>query len=150
MVFRHRQGGIISASTEKTSEAHVIEVMQRLQQTFAISLENFCITLSTDVIPARYLVNIELASGSLLPKPEHFLQAFDETMKEVQKFYAMKRGDQIPEPYLRILAPGSFEILRQRMINSGIAEAQLKFPHVSEDRHWLDGLITLQEVRLKD
>lgn len=150
MIFRHRRGGIISSSTEKTSEAHVIEVIKRLQQTFDVVLENFCITLSDDVIPSRYLVNIELAAGSSLANPEQFLQAFDDTMKEVQKFYAIKRRDQIPLPRLRILAPGSFETLRQQMIGRGVAEAQLKFPHVSEDRHWLDGLTVMQEIRLSD
>jgi hypothetical protein len=148
MIFRHRRGGIISSSTEKTSEAHAIEVMKRLQQTFDVRLENFCITLSDDGIPAHYLVNIELAEGSSLANPEQFLQAFDDTMKEVQKFYEIKRRDQIPPPRLRILAPGSFETLRQRMMRRGVAEAQLKFPHVSEDRHWLDGLPVIQEVRL--
>ena len=148
MIFRHRRGGIISSSTEKTSEAHVIEVMVRLQQTFAVALENFCVTLSDDVIPAHYLVNIELASGSSLSNPEQFLQAFDDTMKELQEYYAIRRRDQIPLPRLRILAPGSFETLRQRMLDRGVAGSQLKFPHVSEDRHWLDGLTVLQEVRL--
>ncbi|MEB3231957.1 MAG: GH3 auxin-responsive promoter family protein [Leptolyngbyaceae bacterium] len=148
MVFLHRRGGIISSSTEKTSEAHVIEVMRRLQQTFNVVLENFCITLSEECIPAPYLVNIELALGTRLSEPEHFLQTFDDTMKEVQKFYAIKRRDQIPPPRLRILAAGSFETLRQRMIHHGVAEAQLKFPHVSEDRQWLQGLAIDQEVRL--
>jgi hypothetical protein len=34
------------------------------------------------------------------------------------------------------------------MIDRGIAEAQLKFPHVTEDRQWLSDLIIEQEVRL--
>ncbi len=147
MIFRHRRGGVISSSTEKTSEAHVIEVMRQLQQRFNIALENFCVTLSDDVIPAHYLVNIELTPGASLTNPEQFLHAFDDRMKDVQKFYAIKRHDQIPPPRLRILAPGSFEQVRQRMIHQGVAEAQLKFPHVSEDRHWLDGLTVVQEIR---
>jgi hypothetical protein len=149
ILFRHRQGGVMSSSTEKTTEAHVIEVMGRLQQQFGISLENFCITLSKDAFPAHYLVNIELAQGSDLDDPELFLQQFDEVMKDVQEAYALKRKDQVPLPRLRILAPGSFESLRQHMIQSGVAEAQLKFPHVSEDRDWLTQLTVLQEVRLE-
>jgi hypothetical protein len=94
------------------------------------------------------LVNIELAEGDILPEPEQFLQQFDDTMKEVNAFYGIKRRDQIPLPRLRILQPGSFSILRQRMIQRGIAEAQLKFPHVTEDRQWLSGLVVEQEIRL--
>jgi GH3 auxin-responsive promoter len=148
IIFRYRRGGVMSSSTEKTTEAHAIHTMQTLQQRFEISLENFCITLSEAEIPPHYLVNIELAEGDTLSEPEQFLQQFDDTLKEVNAFYGIKRRDQIPLPRLRILQPGSFSTLRQRMIQQGIAEAQLKFPHVTEDRQWLSDLIVEREVRL--
>jgi len=37
--------------------------MQALQQEFSLPLEDFCITLSENDVPAHYLVNIELAPG---------------------------------------------------------------------------------------
>jgi hypothetical protein len=138
----------MSSSTEKTTEFHAIQTMQILQQAFNISLENFCITLSKDAIPPHYQVNIELTPDSTLPDPEKFLQKFDDTLKEVHAFYAIKRRDQIPLPRLRILKPGSFEQLRHRLVQRGMTESQLKFPHVSEDREILEGLEIEQEVRL--
>jgi hypothetical protein len=47
---------------------------------------------------------------------------------------------------LRILAPGSFEQVRQRMIQRGAAETQIKFPLVSEDRTLLADLSVEQEI----
>lgn len=149
MIFRHRRGGVLSSSTEKTTEAHVVETMRILQQQFDISLENFCITLLEEAAPSPYLVNVELASGSTLSNPEKFLQSFDDTLKTINLFYEMKRRDQIPLPRLRILAPGSFEQFRQRRIQKGAAEAQFKFPHVSEDRNLLEGLRVQQEIGLE-
>lgn len=149
IVFRHRRGGVMSSSTEKTSEFHVLQTMQILQEAFNISLEYFCITLSKDATLPHYLVNIELAPHVTLADPEKFLQKFDDTLKEVHAFYAIKRRDQIPLPRLRILKPGSLQQLRQRMIQQGMAESQLKFPHVSEDRDILAGLAIEQEVRLE-
>ena len=148
LLFQHRCGNVISASTEKTTEAHAVRTLQILQQRFNVLLENFCITLSKDCIPSHYLVNIELAAGSTLSDPEEFLQQFDNTMKELQIGYAVKRRDQIPSPRLRILAPGSFESLRQRLMQRGVAEAQLKFPHVTENRNFLDNLTITQEIHL--
>jgi GH3 auxin-responsive promoter len=148
MIFRHRRGGVMSSSTEKTTEAHVIDTMQKLQSCFEVSLENFCITLSEAETPPHYLVNIELAKNSVLPDPAGFLQLFDSTMKEVNAFYGIKRRDQIPLPRLRVLASGSFAKLRLQMIRQGMAESQLKFPHVSEDRNLLAGLTVEQEIRL--
>lgn len=146
-VFRHRRGGLLSSTTEKTTEFHVTQTMQLLQKEFGIALENFCITLADDVIPAPYLVNIELAHGHTLDNPERFRQRFDETLKEVHASYEVKRRDQVPPPRLRILAPGSFAEVRRRMVNRGVAESQIKFPQISEDRSLLAGLTVAQEVR---
>ena len=136
-IFRYRYGGMISASTEKTTEFHVVQVMQRLQQTFHVKLENFCITLSDDLVHPHYWVNVELAPGYQLDDPKAFIQQFDVELKDIHFSYQVKRKDQVPPPQLRILAQGSFDQLRQRMINQGVSEVQIKFPLVSENRRLL-------------
>jgi len=147
LVFRHRRGGLLSSATEKTTEFHAIQTMQILQQEFGITLENFCITLSDDKIPPHYQVNVELADGSTLEDPDKFIHRFDQVLADVHASYATKRPDPIPDPRLRILAPGSFNQVRQRLIDRGTLESQIKFAHLSDDRHYLDGLTVLQEVR---
>jgi GH3 auxin-responsive promoter len=150
IVFRHRRGGLLSSTSEKTTEFHVTQVMQVLQQEFNLPLEDFCITLSDDVIPAYYLVNIELAPGKTLENPQQFLDRFDRQLQAIHTSYAVKRinNDQIPPPRLRILAPGSFAIVRQRQLDRGIPDSQLKFPHINEDRNFLAGLRVEREVQL--
>ena len=148
LVFRHRRGGLLSSTTEKTTEFHVTQVMQALQQEFSLPLEDFCITLSENDIPAHYLVNIELAPGQTLERPQAFLASFDGKLQEIHTNYEVKRRDQVPPPRLRILAPGSFATLRQRQLQRGIPDSQLKFDHTSEDRSFLAGLAVEQEFRL--
>jgi len=150
ITFRHRMGGLLSSTTEKTTEFHATQVMQRLQQEFGLPLENFCITLSEHEVPAHYLVNIELPSGQALSDPQAFLNRFDRLLKDIHVSYEVKRRDQVPPPRLRILASGSFAIVRQRLLQKGIPDSQLKFPHISEDRQFLAGLQVAQEVRLPE
>ncbi|MGB3615009.1 MAG: GH3 auxin-responsive promoter family protein, partial [Elainellaceae cyanobacterium] len=139
-IFRHRRGGVMSASTEKTTEFHVTQTMGQLQEEFDVILQNFCITLS-EGIPPHYWVNIELMEEQTLTEPDRFLARFDEVLRQVHTSYAIKREAQlVPAPHLRILEPGSFEQLRQRMIRRGISAGQIKFPLVTEDRQWLAGL----------
>jgi hypothetical protein len=151
LVFRHRLGGLLSSTSEKTSEFHAIQVMRSLQQEFNLPLEDFCITLSEHEIPPHYLVNIELPSGHSLSNPHQFINQFDIKLKAINENYERKRGElQVPPPRLRILAPGSFATVRQRLLQQGIPESQLKFPHISEDRKFLAGLNVQQEVRLEE
>ncbi|MBD2124104.1 GH3 auxin-responsive promoter family protein [Trichocoleus sp. FACHB-262] len=150
IVFRHRRGGLLSSTTEKTTEFHVTQVMQSLQQEFGLPLEDFCVTLAEDVIPAHYLVNIELLPGQALDNPSAFLHRFDQKLKEIHTSYEVKRRDAVPAPRLRILAPGSFAIVRQRQLKKGVPDSQLKFPHISEDRSFLAGLTVAQEIRLPE
>ncbi len=150
IVFRHRRGGILSSTTEKTTESHATQVMQALQQEFGLLLEDFCITLSENEFPAHYLVNVELADNYTLSNPQAFLRRFDEKLKEINVYYKAKRRDQVPSPRLRILASGSFAIVRQRQLLKGIPDSQLKFPHISEDRNFLAGLLVEQEIRLPE
>lgn len=148
IVFRHRRGGLLSSTTEKTTEYHLTQTMQALQQEFNIDLDDFCVSLSEHEFPAHYLVNIELAAGQSLSNPEAFLDRFDYWLGEFNQQYGIVRKGQIPPPRLRLLAPGSFAIVRQRQLQRGTSDSQLKIPHLTEDRNFLQGLEVLQEVRL--
>lgn len=148
IVFRHRRGGLISSTTEKTSEYHLTQTMQALQQEFGIALDDFCVTLSEQEFPAHYRVNIELAEGQTLSDPQTFLDRFDHWLGEFNDQYRIVRKDQVPPPRLRLLAPGSFGMVRQRQLQRGTSDSQLKIPHLTEDRNFLTGLEVLQEFHL--
>lgn len=151
IVFRYRRGGTLSATTEKTTEYHATQVMQTLQQEFGVPLEDFCLTLSESVISPHYLANIELLPGQTLENPQAFLASFERQLQAANTSYAVKRPiNVIPPPRLRILKPGSFAILRQRQLERGVPDSQLKFPHISQDRQFLAGLAVEQEIRLPE
>ena len=149
IVFRHRQGGLISSTVEKTTEAHAVAVMQRLQTEFNLILEDFCITLSEKETPAHYIVNIELINEENVPNWQKFLERFDEMLREVNPRYGSKREDLVPPPRLHLLARGSFNLVRQRQREKGVPDSQLKFPHISEDRSLVADLQVLEEYQLQ-
>ncbi|MBD3883355.1 GH3 auxin-responsive promoter family protein [Phormidium tenue FACHB-886] len=148
IVFRHRYGGLLSSTTEKTTEFHAAQAMSALQQEFGLQLEDFCITLCECEFPSPYLVNIELSAGQTIDNPAQFLQRFDHWLGEFNRPYRTVRSAQVPPPRLRILAAGSFAIVRQRQLQRGTSPSQLKILHISEDRQFLAGLVVLEEVRM--
>lgn len=148
MIFRHRRGGILSSTAEKTTEAHVTDVMRDLQQEFSLTVHDFFVTLSEKEFPPYYLLNIELPSETNLTDADlkRFLHRFDERLQQANRRYESKRKDEIPSPRLRLLSKGSFDVVRQRQIDRGIPDSQLKFPHISEDRQLFRGLTVEREV----
>ncbi len=149
IVFRHRMGGLLSATSEKTNEFHATQVMQQLQKEFDLPLASYCITLSENEIPPHYLLNIELLPNHPLNQPEKLLAEFDLKMQQANVSYEEKRCKNIlPPPRLRILAPGSFATVRQRLLQKGIPDSHLKIPHINEDRKFLAGLDIEQEFKL--
>jgi GH3 auxin-responsive promoter len=146
IVFRYRRGGLLSSTTEKTTEFHVTQVMQQLQQEFGVQFDDFCITLSMAENPARYVVNVELASGSSLANPIGFIGRFDELMGLYNDPYKTARHSDVPPPQLRILATGSFAQVRQQRVDRGMFDSQLKIPHISEDRRYLADLTVVESV----
>ncbi|MGB0696611.1 MAG: GH3 auxin-responsive promoter family protein [Rhodospirillaceae bacterium] len=148
--FQRRAGGQLSSVLEKTTEHHVLTVINGLQEEFGLALQDYCITLSEQEIPPHYLVNLELAPGSHLADPQGFLRRFDEALKQINWLYGMLRKDRIPPPKLRILAQGSFFALRQRRVAIAQASADVKLPHVSEDRQFLDGATILEAFDFVD
>ncbi|PNW45151.1 UNVERIFIED_CONTAM: GH3 auxin-responsive promoter [Euhalothece sp. KZN 001] len=149
IVFRHRQGGLISSTVEKTTEAHAVAVMQQLQAEFNLILEDFCLTLSEAETPAHYIVNVELTPQENIPNWQQILRRFDEILKEINPRYGAKREDLVPPPRLHLLAPGSFQMVRKRQLEKGVPDSQLKFPHISEDRSLVAGLEILASIELE-
>ncbi|QDZ41284.1 GH3 auxin-responsive promoter family protein [Euhalothece natronophila Z-M001] len=149
LIFRHRRGGILSSTSEKTTEAHVIAVLRSLQEEWGMTIHDFFVTLSEKEFPPHYLLNIELPPESKLEESSHFLRRFDELLKETNPHYALKREGEVPPPRLRILAPGSFDIVRERLIDRGVPDSQMKLPHISEDRQLFKGLTVQQEITLE-
>lgn len=150
LIFRYRREGLLSSTTEKTTEAHVTKVLRSLQEELSLKIHDFFVTLSEAEFPAPYLLNIELPANTNFRDYVHLLRRFDELLRETNSHYDLRRSGDIPPPRLRILGNGSFDIVCQRQIERGVPDAQLKFPHLSEDRQLFAGLTVEQEIRLPE
>lgn len=150
ITFLQRAKGVLTSTTEKTTDAQVMQAMQTLQKDFQLSLENFCVTLSSEGFPPPYVLNLELSPHRQLKDPQRFLKAFDSQLQTLNTCYQVERQSTVPAPILRILAPGSFAELSQRLVAKGMPESQVKILNLNPDRQYLQGLQIEQEVFLND
>lgn len=147
IVFRYRQGGTLSAISEKTTEYHVTQALAALQG--SLPIEDFCVTLSPSLIEPYYILNVELAENATLSEPQKLLQIFDNEMQRANESYALKRKkNDITFPQLNLLAPGSFKRLRQQRLKPDMSDdAQVKLSHISCDRTLLDNITITHQIR---
>lgn len=147
IVFRYRQGGTLSAISEKTTEYHVIQAMAALQE--KLPVQDFCVTLSESLTEPYYILNVELTQEAQPHTLDHFLQAFDQQMQQANESYGLKRQkNDITAPQLNVLAAGSFKQLRQRRLKPGSSDdVQVKLPHISSDRTLLEGITITHKIR---
>ncbi|MBE9076227.1 GH3 auxin-responsive promoter family protein [Romeria aff. gracilis LEGE 07310] len=150
IAFRYRRGGTLSAISEKTTEYHAVQVMTALQAKFSLPVEDFCITLSQEMLLPYYILNIELAGDLEAAEAAAVLQAFDQQLGVVNSSYRLKRENHdIAAPQLNVLKPGSFYQLRQNQLAAGQGDdTQVKLPHISRDRALLSETQIIWQLRL--
>ncbi|MDJ0705539.1 MAG: GH3 auxin-responsive promoter family protein [Leptolyngbyaceae cyanobacterium MO_188.B28] len=150
ITFRYRQGGALSAISEKTTESHAVQVMSALQEKHHLTVEDFCISVSGDVIAPFYVLDLELSSPGTLEQPKQLLADFDQLLQSVNMSYALKRGkDDIASPQINVLKAGSFARLRQQKLDQGALEAsQAKLPHINRDRNFLKEAEIVQHIKV--
>ena len=148
-IFRHRYKGFITSVGEKTTEYHVTKTISQLEHQLNVKLANFCVTL-TDEIPPCYVVNVELPAGETLDNPKAFITGYDKLLSECHNLYGVKRQDQVKAPILRILKPGTFQNLQDKMIRKGMSETQIKLPKISNDRQLFDESTVMAEYQFED
>ncbi|MEM9905536.1 MAG: GH3 auxin-responsive promoter family protein [Cyanobacteria bacterium P01_D01_bin.44] len=150
ITFRYRRGGTLSAISEKTTEHHVTQAVAALQAQSTLTIEDFCVTLSPDLLTPHYILNLELPENAPLPKPQQILTDFDRSLQSANISYALKREkNDILAPELTIVKPGSFRQLRQQRLKPGQFESMdIKLPHISCDSTLLEGLTVEQRFRL--
>lgn len=150
IAFRYRRGGTLSAISEKTTEQHLTQVMTRLRSTHSLPLEDFCLTVSAELLKPYYVLNLELSSPVTGAALTALLHDFDRQLQIANPSYGLKRqnGD-MASPQLNLLASGSFAHLRQQQLKPGLADdAQVKLPHLSRDRALLATVEIVQQIQL--
>ena len=145
--FIRRLGGVVCSTVEKTTDYHIAQTMEQVAARCSIPLVNFCVTLTDDCFPPAYAFNIELqADASPHTDLPGLLTEFEQALQNANQTYKMERQHAIPPPRLRVLAAGSFERLKQKLMDGGMPEYQLKILNLTDRRNYLDGLSVEQEL----
>lgn len=134
--FVEREGQVINVSSEKTAEHHIVEAIDIASKLVEEPLVDYFVAPNVERTPGVYLLALEEWQHDCQDrmKVREFLRAVERALCEVAPYYLEERelGTIGPMEAL-LLKPGAFERYRQRLVDTGRADSQLKTPHAIPD-----------------
>jgi hypothetical protein len=131
VAFLHKAGKVLSATGEKVTEQQVVKAMERAGA--GVALAGFSVALGWSDPPAYRLL---LEEVECLPEAERFALAerFDQELAQMNIEYEAKRkSSRLALPVVEPLPTNTYANYRQRLVESGRPEGQIKPPHLLVD-----------------
>jgi hypothetical protein len=134
--FLHRAGATCSLTGEKLTEEQVTGAVAVAAAQCKLEIESFTVVPAATGFP-RYVALVEFkdsAANGGGAQPGQFAARFDRALAESNVEYGSKRSSQrLAAPELWIVAPGSFAAQRQRRVDQGTSDSQIKPTHLSRN-----------------
>lgn len=144
--FVRKGQGMTSITGEKLTESQVTGALLDVVGENGYEIEHFTACVEWGE-PPRYAFYVEAGDGMTTDRLRAFAGAMDRAISTRNIEYEAKRESQrLGPPVLRRVAPGTYQLLRQRRVAEGAPEAQVKIPQLSPNMQFGDGLEVREEV----
>jgi hypothetical protein len=144
--FLHRTGHTCSLTGEKLTEDQVARAVHETASDLHLPLQAFTLCPVFKPFP-HYTLLAELETV-----PDHsflrrFLAYVDHNLGRRNVEYQSKRSSQrLGAPELWVLPPGSYAALRQRKVEAGVSDAQVKFSCLTRDPKWCQQFEIVEQI----
>jgi len=147
--FLHRTGHTCSLSGEKLTESQVADSVCSAASRLGLILESFTLCPATRPYPHYFLLAEVEAPLSQL-RANLFLTTLDEYLGLNNVEYRAKRSSRrLGAPELGLLPPGSHASLRQRRLNNGANDAQIKIARLTREPDWDKQFQVMERISCK-
>lgn len=135
--FQYKGGNVSSFTGEKLTELQIVEAMSLLLKDADFGCRFFSVIPEFKPNP-HYQLLLELDDALWLESSEadkrlqELAAGYDRKLSELNVEYMAKRQSQRLDPVVvQLLSPGAYERLRQSLVASGVADAQIKLSHLN-------------------
>jgi hypothetical protein len=144
--FVRKGQGMTSITGEKLTESQVTGALIDVVRGNGFEVEHFTACVEWGE-PPRYAFFAEVGEGTTTDQLRGFATAMDRALSAHNIEYEAKRESQrLGPPVVKRVAPGTYQLLRQRRVAEGAPEAQVKIPQLSPNMQFGDGLEVREEV----
>jgi hypothetical protein len=144
--FIRKGQGMTSITGEKLTESQVTGALLDVVGEDGFEIEHFTACVEWGE-PPRYSFYAEAGESMTTDRLRAFVGAMDRALSNRNIEYEAKRESQrLGAPVVRRVAPGTYQMLRQRRVAEGAPEAQVKIPQLSPNMQFGEGLDVREEV----
>ena len=144
--FERKGQGIMSITGEKLTESQVTGALVEVVDANGYDVRHFTAAVEWGE-PPRYALYAELGESMTTEQARELAARIDRALCQRNEEYQTKRESQrLGSPVLKRVAPGTYQVLRQRRVAEGAPEAQVKLPQLSTSMTFGDGLEVLEEI----
>ena len=137
--FQYKAGNTFSFSGEKLTDRQVVSAMKVVLERRREAVRFFTLVPQFEPSP-HYQLWLEVEGSTSV---NDLVEEFDQQLCRQNIEYEAKRKSQRLDPVsLKLLNPGCYEALRQRLASSGVADVQIKVSHLNpkaEIKAFLEG-----------
>ncbi len=125
--FCYRKKQMVNVAGEKMDMGSVASVIDEFEEEYQLDVNDFCVYMDEDEIPARYVILIELNRSMVPVLPEDIHRRIDQMFRRVNLDYDdCRKLKEIGMPKVVFLKQGTFEAYKEHLRNSGKEVGQHK------------------------
>ncbi len=147
--FLYRRGALLNLMGEKTSEQAARLAVEEALATQGLQPTDYSAVEETDALPGHYVFFVEF-QGAVGPQVDtaRLGSALEEALCRTNPFYALiRRSERLGAATLHPVGAGTFQALRDVLVQRGGAPAQVKVPRVVRDPELL-GLLRARRLQV--
>lgn len=142
--FLYRKGQLLNVAAEKTQEAAVLAALKNAARQWGSDLLDYTTSIDLDGPVGRYVFFVEVHDPEKATDITTWQEILEKALQETNPRYgAGIEAGRIGNLLLQIVAPGSFQRLKQELILRGASENQVKIPRLLSDKGLKDFLAQL-------
>lgn len=129
--FQYRKNQVLNMVSEKTNEEHLTAAIKNTVSKLNLNLIDYTTLPDNSITPGRYVFYFELKNQLPSYKVELLERTLDKEIRNSNLAYdRARKNKRLGEVNAILLAPNTFNIVKETLFTKGVSKSQIKVPRV--------------------
>ncbi|GKX67349.1 GH3 auxin-responsive promoter family protein [Inconstantimicrobium mannanitabidum] len=147
--FLYRKNQVLNMAAEKTNEEHLTSAIRSTVKKLDLSLVDYTTMPDNSVTPGRYIFYFEFKDNALRININLLEATLDsELRKSNLAFDRARNNKRLGRVKVILLAPNTFNLIKEQLFSQGISKNQIKIPRVVTNNKTILDIINENRIKI--